>query len=68
MELFSPLSIFVTFCVWVCSKDRLINLGGGRGAAGSTTEMTLFLLGNGGGNPAGPDDVGSGLGGGEGGH
>ena len=30
--------------------------------------MTLFLLGKGGGNPAGPDDVGSGLGGGEGGH
>lgn len=52
--------------VW--PTDRLINLGGGRGAARSTTELTLFLLGKGGGNPTGPVDDGSGLGGGEGGH
>lgn len=43
-------------------------LGGGRGAARSAIELTLFLLGKGGGKPTGPAGVGSGLGGGEGGH
>jgi hypothetical protein len=49
-------------------RDCEGTLGGGRGAARSTTELMLFLLGRGGGNPTGPVDVCSGLGGGEGGH
>ena len=57
-----PFLLLFLCLIW--PTDRLINLGGGRGAARSTIELTLFLLGKGGGNPTGPvDPVGSGLGG-----